>query len=114
MADPVSDKRSTHKPRRKRMCPNADCEKFQQPTGMMGGCECGTALVEYYIPPTDDQLESFIRVLLQAEAARAGVMSPNAGAIAAGFIMLDPKKKAMWLAEHRRFQEMADTMDRAA
>lgn len=33
--------------KRKRMCPNDRCEKFNQPTGLMGGCDCGTALVPY-------------------------------------------------------------------
>jgi hypothetical protein len=31
----------------RRMCPNDACEKHGQPTGLMGGCDCGTALVPY-------------------------------------------------------------------
>lgn len=31
----------------KRMCPNQACEKHGEPTGLMGGCDCGTALVPY-------------------------------------------------------------------
>jgi hypothetical protein len=30
-----------------RMCPNKACEKHGEPTGLMGGCDCGTALVPY-------------------------------------------------------------------
>ena len=29
------------------MCPNAECAKHRQPTGLMGGCDCGTALVPF-------------------------------------------------------------------
>lgn len=33
--------------RSRRMCPNEACEKYGQPTGIMGGCDCGTALVPF-------------------------------------------------------------------
>jgi hypothetical protein len=36
------------------MCPNETCERFNQPTGLMGGCDCGTALVPY--KSLDDQV----------------------------------------------------------
>lgn len=43
------------------MCPNDNCAKYGQETALMGGCECGTALVPYAPPePTDDQLESLM------------------------------------------------------
>jgi hypothetical protein len=29
------------------MCPNKECEHFGKPTGLMGGCDCGHALVPY-------------------------------------------------------------------
>jgi hypothetical protein len=29
------------------MCPNHECERHGEPTGLMGGCDCGTALVPY-------------------------------------------------------------------
>jgi hypothetical protein len=38
-----------------RMCPNEHCPKFGEATGLMGGCDCGTALVPYR---TADQIIS--------------------------------------------------------
>ena len=38
----------------KRMCPNEACGRFNQPTGLMGGCDCGAALVPY--KSLDDQV----------------------------------------------------------
>lgn len=29
------------------MCPNRDCSRHDEPTGLMGGCDCGTPLVPY-------------------------------------------------------------------
>lgn len=29
------------------MCPNPECVKHREPTGLMGGCDCGTALVPF-------------------------------------------------------------------
>lgn len=29
------------------MCPNPACPKHGEPTGIMGGCDCGTALVPF-------------------------------------------------------------------
>lgn len=99
-------------PRRKsarRMCPNPECASYQQPTSMMGGCACGSALVEYYIAPDDDQLERFILVLMRQRAKDMGFpASEGALMFAAGMTMLDPAKKATYLAEHRRYQQMAN------
>jgi hypothetical protein len=47
--------------RRKNMCPNSDCARHGEPTGLMGGCECGAPLVPYAAPePTNEQLENFM------------------------------------------------------
>jgi hypothetical protein len=93
----------------KRMCPNEACLNYQQPTGMMGGCECGAALVEYYIPPADDQLENFIYVCMREQARRLGMADSNAPAFAAGMAMLNPTVKAQWLAQHRTLQRQANS-----
>jgi hypothetical protein len=53
----------------RRMCPNETCEKHGQPTGLLGGCDCGTPLVPYKAEPTDEQLE---RVMI-AMGVPAGV-----------------------------------------
>lgn len=50
--------------RRKQMCPNETCEHYREPTGLMGGCSCGVALVPYTPPePTNEQLENFCAVM---------------------------------------------------
>lgn len=86
------------------MCPNAACEQFQHPTGLIGGCDCGTALVNYYVPPTDEQLENFARAILTAEAARQEAYSFSVE-FAVLMIMERPDLKAQWLKRHRKVQE---------
>jgi hypothetical protein len=50
--------------RQKRMCPNPECEKHGQPTGLLGGCDCGAPLVAYKPPePNDDQLWNVMVVM---------------------------------------------------
>lgn len=94
---------------RKQMCPNASCEHFQQATGILGGCECGTALVPFYMPPTDDQLEKFIAVLMRAEVHRRGFqVSDTVVAHAVRIAMRHPADKAMWLDRHRQLQDTAN------
>lgn len=45
--------------KRQQMCPNEACERYREPTGLMGGCECGTALVAWKpAEPTNQQLEN--------------------------------------------------------
>lgn len=34
-------------PKRRNMCPSESCERYGVETGLMGGCECGTALVAF-------------------------------------------------------------------
>lgn len=51
-------------PKAKRMCSNIDCERYGDPTGLLGGCECGSPLVPYAAPePTDDQLQNVMSAL---------------------------------------------------
>jgi hypothetical protein len=50
--------------KRRHMCPNRECERYGVETGLMGGCECGTALVPYAPPePTNEQLENLMLVM---------------------------------------------------
>lgn len=99
---------NVRKRRGKRMCPNQDCAKYQEPTGIMGGCECGTALVDYYIAPNDDQLWSFTRVMLRAEADRRGFPVSDMALSMATEMALRGPGKAEWLANHRKMQDLAN------
>lgn len=36
--------------KRKNMCPNEACERYGEVVSVMGGCDCGTALVPYLTP----------------------------------------------------------------
>lgn len=46
------------------MCPNEACAKYREETRVLGGCECGTALVPWAPPePTNEQLENLCMVL---------------------------------------------------
>lgn len=97
---------SPRRPKRRQMCPNDACEHFQEPTGVLGGCECGTALVPFYVPPTDTQLENFIYVLLKVKADALGLPDNTPGVVLAlDMIMGDPDSKAEWLKRHRELQE---------
>lgn len=48
--------------KRRNMCPSPDCAKGGEPTGLMGGCDCGTPLVPYDATPTDEQLQNVMVV----------------------------------------------------
>jgi hypothetical protein len=64
--------------KRRQMCPNADCEKHGQPTGIMGGCDCGTALVPYKSEPTDEQLErTMVAMGIPANTAVMMTLTPG-------------------------------------
>ncbi len=45
-----------------RMCPNEACESYRVATRLLGGCECGSALVAYAteVEPTNEQLARLV------------------------------------------------------
>lgn len=82
----------------RRMCPNEACDHHGQPTGLLGGCDCGTGLVPYrdLTEPTNEQL-----------ARLAWLFSGRSIIVEHAKTMLDanPELRAAWLVRHREFQD---------
>lgn len=65
-------------PKRRNMCPDETCERYGVETGLMGGCECGTALVAFKSEPTDEQLErTMVAMGIPATTAVMMTMVPS-------------------------------------
>lgn len=89
--------------KRKQMCPNPDCERHAQPTGLMGGCDCGAQLVAYlpqFVEPTTEQLARFAVTCLKPDW-----VGPVDVVLFAQFLDLDPEARADIRAQHRQFQQ---------
>lgn len=56
-------------------------------------------------PPTDEQLENFIRVMIEGRARRAGILDQIDPAFGARMAVGNPVMKQAWLERHREFQE---------
>lgn len=59
-----------------------------------------------YTPPTDEQLQRFVEVMLAADAKRMGV-GPIDARFGARMVMDEPVLKKQWLSRHRQLQEAA-------
>ena len=59
-----------------------------------------------YSPPTDEQLQRFVEVLLASDTRRRGITNIDAAA-GARMVMCNPALKESWLKYHRELQMRA-------
>lgn len=52
------------------MCPNESCDRYGVETGLMGGCECGTALVTF--KTVDEQINDTLTEIFTESHKRLG------------------------------------------
>lgn len=85
------------------MCPNASCEHYGKPTGLLGGCDCGEALVPFVSgeEPSDEILGNLASAL-SAITPEVPYVSPTH---AARLVAASPRLRAVWLERHREVQE---------
>lgn len=62
-----------------------------------------------YLPPTDEQLANFACVVVNGEAARAGIAAVLTPHLALLTFRADSRVREGWRRKHREFQEIADT-----
>jgi hypothetical protein len=84
----------------KRMCPNEACERYREPTGLLGGCDCGAALVSYSDEPTNMQLGRLVSLFSKRYPEVPSIPAKQA----AGILEASPSLRAAWLERHREFQ----------
>lgn len=84
------------------MCPNEQCEHHGKSTGLLGGCDCGTALVTYCDPsePTNEQLGRLVSLF---STTTPGV-EPVSAEVTANILDREPQLRAAWIERHREFQ----------
>lgn len=91
------------------MCPNERCEHYRKPTGLLGGCDCGEALVPFVSgeEPSDEILGNFASAF-SATTPEVPYVPP---AEAARVIAAHPELRAAWLERYReRYREVQEAI----
>lgn len=85
-----------------RMCPNRACGHYGLPTRLLGGCDCGCALVPFRNPtePSNEQLARLVW------AFSMGTPEVPLVDVKEAKLALDasPELRAAWLERHREMQ----------
>lgn len=87
---------------RRQMCPNEMCGHYRVATRLLGGCECGVALVPFLTEhePTNEQLGRLVSMFSTSSAE-----VPNISAEAAAAALdRDPALRQAWLVRHGELQ----------
>lgn len=90
--------------RQQRMCPNERCERYRQPTGLHGGCDCGEPLVPFSDEPTNEQLARLVYMFSMSMIASEAGMGPISVEQAKRELDDHPSLRRAWLVRHREFQ----------
>lgn len=83
------------------MCPNEECQHYRKPTRLLGGCDCGTALVP--VEPTEPTNMQLGRLVSLFSTQTPEVPSISAEE-AAAHLDASPALRVAWLERHREFQ----------